>query len=101
TGIRVQCCGDCHVANFGGFGSPERELIFDIDDFDETLPAPWEWDVKRLTTSIVLAARDSGLSHRQSLCAAEAAAAAYCGHMREYAKMQALKVWYSHLDAQR
>jgi uncharacterized protein (DUF2252 family) len=101
TGIRVQDCGDCHVANFGGFGSPERELIFDINDFDETLPAPWEWDVKQLTTSVVLAARDSGLSERNSVGAAQATAAAYCGHMRRYAKMQALKVWYSHLDAQR
>jgi uncharacterized protein (DUF2252 family) len=101
TGIRVQGCGDCHVANFGGFGSPERELIFDITDFDETLPAPWEWDVKRLTTSIVLAARDSGLSEQHSVGTAQAAVAAYCGHMRRYAQMQALKVWYSHLDAQR
>ncbi len=55
TGIRVQACGDCHVGNFGGFGSPERQLVFDINDFDETLAAPWEWDVKRLSASIVLA----------------------------------------------
>src|SRR5580693_1766131 len=60
TGIRVQACGDCHVSNFGGFGSPERRLVFDINDFDETLHAPWEWDVKRLATSIVLAGRQMG-----------------------------------------
>jgi uncharacterized protein (DUF2252 family) len=60
TGLRVQACGDCHVSNFGGFGSPERQLVFDINDFDETLHAPWEWDVKRLATSIVLAGRQKG-----------------------------------------
>src|SRR6202451_3648888 len=62
TGIRVQACGDCHAANFGGFASPERRLVFDINDFDETLPAPWEWDVKRLAASIVLGLQDIGLS---------------------------------------
>src|SRR5271163_1111545 len=62
TGIRVQACGDCHAANFGGFASPERRLLFDINDFDETLPAPWEWDVKRLAASIVLGLQDIGLS---------------------------------------
>src|SRR5215471_1847488 len=59
TGIRVQACGDCHVANFGGFGTPERQLIFDINDFDETLPAPWEWDIKRLAVSVAVAMRDA------------------------------------------
>ena len=59
TGLRVQACGDCHIGNFGGFGSPERRLVFDINDFDETSPAPWEWDVKRLATSVVLAARQN------------------------------------------
>src|SRR5580693_5069932 len=62
TGIRVQACGDCHVANFGGFGTPERQLVFDINDFDETLPAPWEWDIKRLAASMVLATRHAGTS---------------------------------------
>src|SRR5579872_2741412 len=62
TGIRVQACGDCHAANFGGFASPERRLLFDINDFDETLPAPWEWDVKRLAASVVLASRELGMS---------------------------------------
>jgi len=62
TGLRVQACGDCHLVNFGGFATPERNIIFDINDFDETLPAPWEWDVKRLVASLVLAARSNGLT---------------------------------------
>src|SRR5512134_117869 len=61
TGVRVQSCGDCHLLNFGGFATPERNILFDINDFDETLPAPWEWDVKRLATSFVLAARSLGM----------------------------------------
>jgi hypothetical protein len=61
TKIRVQACGDCHLLNFGGYGSPERRLVFDINDFDETLPAPWEWDVKRLAASVVLAGRQKGI----------------------------------------
>jgi hypothetical protein len=64
TGIRVQACGDCHLMNFGGFATPERRLIFDVNDLDETLPAPWEWDVKRLVASFVLAARSNGLSDK-------------------------------------
>jgi uncharacterized protein (DUF2252 family) len=100
TGIRVQACGDCHVANFGGFGSPERRLVFDINDFDETLPAPWEWDVKRLATSIVLAGRQCGLRERHCGDAARAAVASYREHMREYARMRALEAWYSRLSAE-
>ncbi len=100
TGIRVQACGDCHVANFGGFGSPERRLVFDINDFDETLPAPWEWDVKRLASSIVLAGRQSGLRERHCADAARAAVASYRQHMREYARMRALEAWYSRLSAE-
>jgi uncharacterized protein (DUF2252 family) len=100
TGIRVQACGDCHVNNFGGFASPERRLVFDINDFDETLHAPWEWDVKRLATSIVLANRQMGARDRHCEDAARAAVASYREHMREYAKMRALEVWYSHLDAE-
>jgi Uncharacterized protein conserved in bacteria len=61
SGIRVQACGDCHLMNFGGFGTPERRIVFDINDFDETLPAPWEWDLKRLAVSFVLAGRNNGL----------------------------------------
>ena len=98
TGIRVQACGDCHVANFGGFATPERQLVFDINDFDETLPAPWEWDVKRLAASIVLATRQAGVSERHCSDAAQSAVESYRTHMREYAEMTALQVWYSHLD---
>jgi uncharacterized protein (DUF2252 family) len=100
TGIRVQACGDCHVRNFGGFGSPERRLVFDINDFDESLNAPYEWDVKRLATSIVLEGRRNGGREQHCADAARAAVASYRKHMREYARMRALEVWYSHLDAQ-
>lgn len=100
TGLRVQACGDCHVGNFGGFGSPERRLVFDINDFDETLPAPWEWDVKRLAASIVLASRELGLNERRCADAARSAVQSYREHMRGYAGMRALEVWYSHLDAE-
>ena len=98
TGIRVQACGDCHVANFGGFGTPERRLVFDINDFDETLPAPWEWDVKRLASSVVLAMRSAGLRERHCSSAALASVASYRKHMHEYAHMTALEVWYSYLE---
>ena len=100
TGLRVQACGDCHVGNFGGFGSPERRLVFDINDFDETLPAPWEWDVKRLAASVVLASRELGMNERRCGDAARGAVESYREHMRDYAGMRALEVWYSHLDAE-
>jgi uncharacterized protein (DUF2252 family) len=100
TGIRVQSCGDCHAANFGGFGSPERRLVFDINDFDETLRAPWEWDLKRLATSVVLAGRQLGARERHCADAARVVAESYREHMREYASMRALDAWYSHLDAE-
>lgn len=98
TSLRVQACGDCHVANFGGFATPERQLVFDINDFDETLPAPWEWDVKRLAASIVLATRHSGVGEEHCGDAARVSVESYRRHMREYAEMTALEVWYSHLD---
>lgn len=98
TGLRLQVCGDCHVANFGGFGTPERQLVFDINDFDETLPAPWEWDLKRLTASIVLATRNSGIAERRCCDAARSAVESYRNRMNEYAGMTAIEVWYSHLD---
>jgi uncharacterized protein (DUF2252 family) len=100
TGIRVQACGDCHASNFGGFGSPERRLVFDINDFDETLRAPWEWDLKRLSTSVVLAGRRLGARERHCADAARLVARSYREHMREYASMRALDAWYSHLDAE-
>src|SRR5579863_7147991 len=100
TGLRVQACGDCHVNNFGGYGSPERRLVFEINDFDETLPAPWEWDVKRLAASIVLAGRQAGSRERECADAAQKAVESYRTHMRNYAEMRALDAWYSHLDAE-
>jgi len=100
TGILVQVCGDCHSANFGGFASPERQLLFDINDFDETLRAPWEWDVKRLAASVVLASRELGLNQNRCNDAVLTMAQAYREHMAEYAQMRALEVWYSHMDAE-
>jgi uncharacterized protein (DUF2252 family) len=100
TGVAVQACGDCHAANFGGFASPERRLLFDINDFDETLRAPWEWDLKRLAASVVLASRELGASTKRCDDAALALAASYRKHISRYARMRALDVWYSHLDAE-
>ena len=100
SGIRVQACGDCHASNFGGFASPERRLLFDINDFDETLPAPWEWDVKRLAASIVLASRELGLNRKRCDDAVVTMAESYRERMREYGHMRALEVWYSHMDAE-
>ena len=77
TGLRVQCCGDAHLSNFGVFAAPDRRLVFDLNDFDETLPAPFEWDVKRLAASFVVAARDNGHRPKEQRAAARAAAAAY------------------------
>jgi uncharacterized protein (DUF2252 family) len=100
TGIRVQACGDCHAANFGGFASPERQLLFDINDFDETLQAPWEWDVKRLGASVVLASRELGMSSARCEDAVLTMALSYREHMREYAHMRNLEIWYSRMDAE-
>jgi uncharacterized protein (DUF2252 family) len=100
TKIRVQACGDCHLLNFGGYGSPERRLVFDINDFDETLAAPWEWDVKRLAASVVLAGRQKGIKERRCGDAARAMVASYRTHMREYARMPYLEAWYSHIDVE-
>ena len=100
TGIRVQACGDCHLMNFGLFATPERNLIFDINDFDETLPAPWEWDVKRLAVSFVVAARDNHLTDQQAKAAAVECVRAYRERLRECSKLSPLDVWYDRLDAQ-
>ncbi|MBU3067069.1 DUF2252 domain-containing protein [Nocardia sp. NEAU-G5] len=94
TGLEVQLCGDAHVSNFGLYASPERNLVFDVNDFDETLPGPFEWDVKRLSASVVVAARDNGFSDQQAAAAARAAAAAYRETMHELADMDSLTVWY-------
>jgi uncharacterized protein (DUF2252 family) len=98
TGIHVQCCGDAHLMNFGGFATPERNLIFDVNDLDETLPAPWEWDVKRLVASFVLAARSNGLSDASGRDAAVACAHSYRQMMQKFSEMDVLETWYSRLD---
>ncbi len=98
SGISVQACGDCHLANFGGFASPERVLVFDINDFDETFPGPWEWDIKRLGASLVLAARDRGFSKSAASDAVRSAAASYRQRMAEFAEMKALDVWYAEVS---
>lgn len=99
TSMRVQTCGDCHLLNFGCYGTPERNFVFDLNDFDETFPGPWEWDTKRLATSIVLAGRLINLSDKHCEAAARSAACAYRKHMSEYAQMSALEVWYSRVEA--
>lgn len=98
SGVRVQACGDCHLMNFGMFATPERNLVFDINDFDETLPAPWEWDVKRLAASFVVAARNNGHSDAKAIDAAVACVRAYREHLRDYSKQSPLEVWYDRLD---
>jgi uncharacterized protein (DUF2252 family) len=95
TGIHVQACGDCHLLNFGGFATPERNIAFDINDFDETLPAPWEWDVKRLVASFVLAARANGLPDSAGRDAAVATARSYRERLRDTAEMSPLEAWYA------
>lgn len=101
SGIRVQVCGDAHLLNFGVYASPERRLIFDVNDLDETLPAPWEWDVKRLAASFILACRSNGLSEDDARDAALACARAYREHMAEFSQMRALEVWYASLDVEK
>ncbi|CAN7337306.1 DUF2252 domain-containing protein [Phenylobacterium sp. LjRoot219] len=100
TGLRVQACGDCHLMNFGGFATPERNIIFDINDFDETLPAPWEWDIKRLAASFVLAARSLGLSDGRAKDAAMTCARSYRRRLAEFAEMHPLEVWYMRVTAE-
>ena len=99
TGIKVQACGDAHLLNFGLFATPERNLSFGLNDFDETLPAPWEWDVKRLATSFVVAARTAGFDQAVGRRAAQAAVRTYRNQLASYAGMRALEVWYSRVDA--
>jgi uncharacterized protein (DUF2252 family) len=99
TGIRVQACGDCHLMNFGLFATPERNLIFDINDFDETLPAPWEWDLKRLAVSFVVATRDIKQPDKTARSVAVECARSYRTRLGELSKMSPLAVWYDRLDA--
>jgi uncharacterized protein (DUF2252 family) len=98
TGLTVQLCGDAHIANFGLFASPERTLLFDLNDFDETHPGPFEWDVKRLAASAVLTARSNGWNASVQRAMARASVRAYREAMREFASMSTLDVWYSRLD---
>ena len=98
SGLRVQLCGDAHLSNFGAFASPERKLVFDLNDFDETLPGPFEWDVKRLAASIVVAGRDNGFSRKEIRKAVLAAVSGYRLAMRGFAKQPLMDVWYAHLD---
>ena len=100
TGIRVQACGDAHLSNFGLFGTPERALLFDVNDFDESIPGPWEWDLKRLAASIAIAGRDNGFSDNERLGVLRTAVAEYRGAMTSFAAMRDLDVWYARLPVQ-
>ena len=98
TGITVQACGDAHIANFGMFMSPEGRMVFDMNDFDETAPGPWEWDIKRLVTSVEICGRDRGFSKKERNDAIRLCAQSYRTSMRNFAKMGNLEVWYDHVD---
>jgi uncharacterized protein (DUF2252 family) len=98
AGLLVQCCGDAHLSNFGVFASPERRLVFDVNDFDETLPGPWEWDVKRLAVSMLIAARDNGFAVKDQDQAVLDTVEEYRTAMASFAAMKNLDVWYAHLD---
>ena len=101
TGLRVQACGDAHLLNFGGFATPERQVVFDVNDLDETLPAPWEWDLKRLAASIVIAAQYLRLHENEATRAAMATVRAYRERMADYSSMRALDVWYDTISLDR
>ncbi|HEV2909737.1 MAG TPA: DUF2252 domain-containing protein [Candidatus Eremiobacteraceae bacterium] len=101
SGINAQICGDAHLSNFGLFGTPERRIIFDVNDFDETRRGPWEWDLKRLAASCFIAARDNGARRRQSRLVAQASVAAYRGEMQAMARLGYLDIWYTWLDLRR
>jgi uncharacterized protein (DUF2252 family) len=101
SGLTVQCCGDAHLSNFGVFASPERALVFDVNDFDETLPGPWEWDVKRLAVSMLIAARFNGFKAKEQDRIVLDTVGRYRTAMAEFAGMKDLEVWYSHLDIQK
>jgi uncharacterized protein (DUF2252 family) len=101
TGFRVQACGDAHLGNFRGFATPERRLIFDIQDLDETLPAPWEWDVKRLAASFVLACRDNGFGDNTARDAVQTCVRSYREAMNRFSRMRVLDVWYARFDAEK
>src|SRR3954463_14875707 len=101
AGLNVQLCGDAHLSNFGVFASPERTLLFDLNDFDETLPGPFEYDVKRMVASFTIAARNNGFSPDDAHDCALAAARAYREAMAQFAAMRTMEIWYAHLDDDR
>jgi len=101
SGLTVQACGDAHLMNFGGFATPERNVVFDINDFDETLPGPWEWDLKRLAASVVIAARYLRLTETESARAAIATVRSYREHMADYSSARALDIWYDRINIER
>jgi uncharacterized protein (DUF2252 family) len=100
SGLRVQACGDAHLSNFGAFAAPDRRLIFDLNDFDESLPGPWEWDVKRLAASFAIAGRENGFKRKQLRAAVLMAARSYREAMRTFAAQGNLEVWYARLDVE-
>jgi uncharacterized protein (DUF2252 family) len=101
SGLRVQLCGDAHLSNFGGFASPDRALVFDVNDFDETLPGPWEWDLKRLAASLAIAGRENGFPEDDRRRVVVTAVARYRERMRAFGEMRGLDVWYARLDTGR
>ena len=100
SGIYVQACGDCHLLNFGGYATRERRIVFDINDFDETLPSPWEWDIKRLAASVVIAGRQNGFKIAEARKAAVSCVQSYREHMQVYAEKKVLEMWYERIDAE-
>ena len=100
SGLRVQACGDAHLSNFGVFAAPDRRLVVDVNDFDETLPGPWEWDLKRLAASFAIAGRDRDFTPKETRAAVLTTARAYREAMREFATMRNLDVWYARLDVE-
>src|SRR5689334_5391635 len=98
TGIQVQLCGDAHLNNFGIYATPERHQVFDVNDFDETLPGPWEWDIKRLVASIVVAGRTNSFPAATNRRAVLNAVQSYREHMWKYSSMRHIDVWYSRID---
>src|SRR4051812_19415593 len=98
TGFQVQACGDCHLMNFGLFATPERNVVFGLNDFDETMPGPWEWDLKRLVASFVVAGRDVGLKNEEPAAVAAAGARAYRERLWQFSEMSPLEIWYDRID---
>ena len=100
AGLNVQLCGDAHLSNFGAFASPERTLLFGLNDFDETLPGPFEYDVKRMAASFTIAARNNGFTRSDARAATLESVSSYRAQMAEYAEMRTLDIWYARLSEQ-